>query len=276
MKTYFLILISISLFILGCATIPLFNDRASVAQGIAAKAGLTKEYIKAGRFTLMSYHRLDKRSESISIYIEGDGRAWESKYMLSDDPTPLNPVALRLAAQDPAGNVVYIARPGQYPFSGIPDCDSRYWSGSRFAQEVINSFSQAIDLLKEKSLARHVELIGYSGGGAIAVLLAARRRDVTALRTVAGNLDPQAFCEYHHVSQLEGSMDPMNVAREISLIPQRHFAGSKDSIVPVFITRYFIKQLGDKSDDRITIVQGASHSKEWQQRWKELLSLPLL
>ncbi len=252
---------------------PLFKDRLSVAEEIANKAGFTKEYIKVDDFTLMTYQKFNRRSDTISIYIEGDGRAWETKHRLSDDPTPSNPVALKLAAVDPADNIAYIARPGQYSLSGIPDCDSKYWSGFRFAEEVINSFNRAIDLLKEKSLARHVELVGYSGGGAIAVLVAARRSDVVALRTVAGNLAPKVFCQYHHVSRLEGSMDPMDVAQEMSLIPQRHFVGSKDLVVPEFITHSFVKQEGDQAYDRITVVEGATHTKGWQEHWKELLSL---
>ena len=269
---YTMILLFAAVSILGCATMPVFMSRMSVADGIAGKAGFTKEYIKAGDFTLMTYQRFNRRSDSINIYIEGDGRAWETKYRLSDDPTPSNPVALRLAVADPADNIAYIARPGQYPLSGIPECGSKYWSGFRFAEEVINSFNRTIDRLKEKSRARHVELVGYSGGGAIAVLVAARRSDVVALRTVAGNLNPKAFCKYHHVSRLEGSMDPMDVAQETLLLPQRHFVGAKDLVVPEFIAQSFVKQEGDRTYDRITIVAGATHSNGWQEHWKELLT----
>ena len=238
-------------------------------------AGFTKEYIKAGDFTLMTYQKLNRHSDSISIYIEGDGRAWETKHRLSDDPTPSNPVVLRLAEVDPAENIVYIARPGQYPLAGFPECDPKYWSGSRFAPEVIDSFNTAIDILKEKSHAGHVELVGYSGGGAIAVLVAAGRSDVIALRTVAGNLDIKAFCRYHHVSQLEGSMDPMDVARKVAHIPQRHFIGSKDNVVPFAIAESFVKMEGDKNDGRITVVEGVSHNDGWRKHWRGLLGKAL-
>jgi hypothetical protein len=276
MKRNICIFILLLIQVLGCATMPVFMDRSSVADDIAGKAGFTKEYIKAGQFMLMTYQRFNRSSDSINIYIEGDGRAWETKHRLSDDPTPLNPVALRLAAVDPSDNIAYIARPGQYSLSGLPECDSKYWSGSRFAPEVINSFGRAIDLLKGKSLAHHVQLIGFSGGGAIAVFVAAQRSDVTAIRTVAGDLDPKAFCQYHHVSRLEGSMDPMGVAQAISLLPQRHFVGSKDLVVPGFIAQSFVKKEGDRTYGRITVVEGNTHTKGWQERWKELLSLPPL
>ena len=260
---YTIILLLGTVFISGCTT-------------IAGKAGMSQEYVKAGDFQLVTYQRFNKLSDKISIYIEGDGRAWETKHKLSQDPTPSNPVALRLAAVDPADNVAYIARPGQYSPSGLPECDSQYWSGRRFAPEVVDAFDRAIDILKEKAGAQYVELTGYSGGGAIAVLVAAKRRDVIALRTVAGNLDTKAFCAYHHVSPLEGSLNPMDVAPKTAHIPQHHFIGSKDKIIPFAIAGSFVKMEGDKDDWRVTMVDGPSHNHGWEKRWKELLSMPCL
>jgi hypothetical protein len=274
MNVYILILLQIQ--VLGCATMPVFMDRVSVADDIAGKAGFTKEYLKAGDFTLMTYQKFNRRSDTISIYIEGDGRAWETKYRLSDDPTPSNPVALRLAAVDPADNIAYMARPGQYSLSGVPPCDPKYWSGFRFAPEVINSFNRAIDILKEKSVTKHIELIGYSGGGAIAILVATQRSDVTALRTVAGNLNTNAFCAYHHVSQFDGSMDPIDVAQKVAHVPQRHFVGSVDKVVPFAIAESFVKMEGDKNYERITVVDSISHNDGWYKRWHDLLLMQLL
>lgn len=272
---YVTILLSIIVLMIGCATTSMFMDRAFIADDIAGKAGFSKEYVKAGGFTLMTYQRVNKPSDRISIYIEGDGRAWETKYRLSDDPTPSNPVALRLAAVDPADNVVYIARPGQYSPSGLPDCDSQYWSAKRFAPEVVGTMDRVIDILKEKAGVKYLELVGYSGGGAIAVLVAARRSDVVALRTVAGNLDTNTFCAYHHVSQLYGSMNPLDVARKVARIPQRHFVGTKDRIVPFAVVESFVTMEGQGEQESITIVKDASHNDGWFKRWRKLLAVPL-
>lgn len=255
---------------------PSFMDRAYSAQKRACQAGFTKEYIKAGIFTLATYQRFKALSNNIRIYIEGDGRAWETRSRLSDDPTPSNPVALALAVADQSDAVVYIARPGQFSSQDSAECDPAYWSGRRFAPEVVESFDKAIDILKEKSGAKNIELIGYSGGGAIAVLVAASRGDVSSLRTVAGNLDPKALCEYHKVSQLYGSLDPLDVAQEITGIPQRHFVGSKDKTVPLSIAESFVKREGNTDCDCITIVDGATHKNGWRERWKELLLLPMI
>jgi dienelactone hydrolase len=182
---------------------------------------------------------------------------------------------LRLAVVDPAENVAYIGRPGQYSLSGFPECDSKYWSGYRFAPEVVESFNKAIDILKEKSGADHVILVGYSGGGAVAVLVAAERSDVVAFRTVAGNLNSEALSTYHHVTHLDGSMNPLDVAYKVAHIPQRHFVGSRDKIVPFAIVKSFVKMEKGEKYECITVVDGASHNDGWQRRWKELLAIPL-
>jgi len=270
-----IILLLVTIYITGCATISLFRDRLSLAEDIASKVGFKKEYVKAGDFTLMTYQRFNKFSDSISIYIEGDGRAWETKHRLSEDPTPSNPIALKLATIDPADNVAYIARPGQFPAPGSPGCDPTYWSEGRFAPEVVEAFGRTIDILKEKSGAKYVEFIGYSGGGAIAVLVAARRSDIVALRTVAGNLDPKALCAYHHVSPLEGSLNPLDAAKNLKYIPQRHFIGSKDKVIPYSIVESFVKMENNEFNGCITVVEGATHTSGWRERWRKLLSIPL-
>ena len=285
---HIILVLSVSLSADCVAAMPAFMERAYGPQKRACQAGFDKEYVKAGVFTLMTYQRftpLEKGSspagfkalsENIRVYIEGDGRAWETRGRLSDDPTPSDPVALRLATADSSDNVAYIARPGQFPAPDSAGCDPTYWSARRFAPEVVEAFDRIIDMLKIKSGARRVELVGYSGGAAIAVLVASRRSDVVALRTVAGNLDTKALSAYHQVSQLDGSIDPLDVAQKTAHIPQRHFVGSKDTIVPSSIAESFVRREGDINFTRITVVSGATHKDGWCERWKELLSIPLI
>lgn len=257
------------------SAMPEFMERAYSAQKKACQTGLNKEYVKVGIFTLATYQRFTAPSEKLRIYIEGDGRAWETKTRLSDDPTPSDPIALGLATVDSFDNVAYIARPGQFPAPDAAVCEATYWSARRFAPEVVEAFDKAIDILKKKSGAKNVELVGYSGGAALAVLVAAQRSDVVALRTVAGNLDPKALCAYHKVSQLDGSMDPLDVAQKVARIPQRHFVGAKDKIVPSSIAESFAKKEGDVKGESVTIVPGVTHKDGWGERWKDLLSIPL-
>ena len=254
---------------------PAFMERGYSAQKKACRAGFNKEYVETGMFKLMTYQRLKAPCESIRIYIEGDGRAWETRTRLSDDPTPSDPIALWLAAVDSFDNIAYIARPGQFIAPGSVMCDPTYWSARRFAPEVVDAFGKAIDVLKEKAGVKSVELIGYSGGAAIAILIASRRNDVSSIRTVAGNLDPKALCDYHKVSRLDGSMDPIDAAQKVADIPQRHFVGAKDKIVPPVIAESFARKEGDTNLQNITMVKDATHSSGWRDRWKELLSIEL-
>jgi len=258
----------------GCATSGWLTAPSDSADSFAAQNGFTKSFIKTPDFTLTSYERISQPGSPIRFYIEGDGRAWISRTRLSDDPTPRTPLVIELAAMDPSPNVVYIARPGQYAESGIPGCDPAYWSGQRFSEEVIRSVNEVISQTVLKTGARSIELVGYSGGAAVAVLVAARRNDVIGIKTIAGNLNPNELNRYHNVSRLEGSLDPMEVAEKIKNIPQRHFIGSDDKMIPPLISESFIRKEGIVDNGSITVVDGATHSHGWLERWKELLSLP--
>lgn len=247
----------------------LFSENALSLQTKAKKLNYKKEEITKGFFTITTFHRLEK-SDSIRIYIEGDGRAWKNKICISSDPTPLNPLALSLALSDDSDSVAYIARPGQF---SLKKCDPLYWSKRRFSEEVVQTIDGLIDILKQRCDAKNVELVGYSGGAAIAVIIAASRKDVTSLRTVAGNLNLNLFCSYHKVSPMNGSLDPIDFAKKISNIPQRHFAGSLDGTVPAFMIRSFAEKADVKNC--LTIIDGATHQSRWVEKWNLLLHYPL-
>jgi len=229
-------------------------------------------------FLLTAYSKILEPGKDLHVYIEGDGYAWVTRNRVSGDPTPRRPVALELAAQDPAPNVVYLARPCQYtPMEMNPICEETYWTDKRFSEEVIGSMNQAIDKFAKDAQSSGVHLIGYSGGGAVAVLVAVRRQDVKSLRTVAGNLDPNGLNEYHEVSQLdEASLNPMDAAGRLSAIPQYHFIGANDPIVPAFIAEHFKERSANETCVRIIKVSNADHVNGWAENWKELLRVPVV
>lgn len=71
--------------------------------------------------------------KQLVVYLEGDGRAWASRTIISADPTPVKPLAMWLARADGRPNVAYLARPCQYGGAGQSPCSPRYWSSHRFA-----------------------------------------------------------------------------------------------------------------------------------------------
>ncbi|UTW10213.1 hypothetical protein [Marinobacterium rhizophilum] len=134
--------------------------------------------------------------------------AWISR------PSPAPITGLKLVLADPANNIIYLGSPCQYRAG--PNCASPYWLNKRFAPEVIQSYSLALDRLKQTCNAASLTLVGYSGGGAIATLLTAQRQDVDLLITVAGNLDPVYWTRHHQITPLRGSLNPADEIDRLS------------------------------------------------------------
>ena len=113
---------------------------------------------------------------TITIYIEGDGAEWRGKYEPPRDPTPDNPLTLRLALRDPGASVAYLGRPCQYlDDAALAQCPSLLWMQGRYGEPAVTMMSAAVDLLLLAASAQRVRLVGYSGGGVMAALIAAQR-----------------------------------------------------------------------------------------------------
>jgi dienelactone hydrolase len=248
-------------------------DPNAHADALAAHAHMQRENVTTPGFVLMSYARVSRPDRPLRVYIEGDGVAWLSRTEPSDDPTPARATGLSLAAADAAPNVVYLARPCQFtPMSQNPRCRAEYWTGKRFAREVVDSMSIAVSHFAARAPGQPIELVGYSGGGAIAVLIAARRSDVTSLRTVAGNLDSEYVNRLHHVSAMPDSENPIDFARQVANIPQIHFNGVKDTVVPPAVAAHFVEAASERCA-RAVSVPDVSHESGWRDRWPELLKI---
>ena len=115
-----------------------------------------------------------------------------------------------------------------------------------------------------------VRLVGYSGGAAVAVLVAAGRRDLLDLRTVAGNVSTSRFAAMHRVSPYVGSLDPANAADRLARVPQIHFVGGRDTIVPRMIAEDYAARVGASSCVLIATVAMASHNQGWAETWPTL------
>jgi len=212
-----------------------------------------------------------KAQSELTVYFEGDGFAWLNSSTPSSDPTPINPIGLRLALAQSHGNAAYIARPCQYTQAPSYRCDQALWTNRRFSPEVIDAIQNALDGVKKRFAAEHLTLVGYSGGGAIAALVAARRNDVVKLVTVAGNLDTDAWVMLHHLSPLTGSMNPADEVERLAFVEQLHLVGDIDEIVPKALIERYIARYPEGHRPQIRIVKNADHTCCWQDHWDELL-----
>lgn len=247
--------------------------RRDNADRLAADSGWQRVRLPAGRFVLAGYIPKDipANGTTLTIYLEGDGLAWITGSLVSLDPTPIQPVGLALALRHPQGAAAYLARPCQYvEGSDAQGCSIEYWTSRRFAPEVVESTSQTIDLLKEQFQANQLVLVGYSGGGAVAALVAARRHDVVFLVTVAGNLDHQKWTEQHHATPLTGSLNPADAWEQLRDVPQLHFVGGKDQIVGREVAESFAHHFPAERRPEIRMIPDFDHTCCWAEQWPEL------
>ena len=259
----------------GCTHVASMRAAAakSKAGEIAAAARLAESAVVANNFKIRTYRRGPVHDSVLMVYVEGDGHAWSAPRRAAIDPTPIDPLVLRLAARDPSPSVLYLGRPCQYlDPADLNACDSRYWTSDRYASAVVDALNQVIDdAISGHGKTVPVALVGYSGGGTLAALIAARRHDVRFLVTIAANLDHRLWTRLHRVSALEGSLNAADEAAAIRHIPQLHFVGTDDRIVPRAITESFMRRQGAATNSRIVAVKGFDHQCCWAERWPALV-----
>ncbi|WP_246034916.1 alpha/beta hydrolase [Azoarcus indigens] len=260
----------------ACSTVPTPEARRDAADALARAQGWQAQAIPAGAFTLLAYlpaNAAADPADTLTVYLEGDGLAWITRSQPSDDPTPRDPLALRLALAQPAGKAAYLGRPCQYLRQQNPACGSRYWTTARFAPEVVEASSRALDQLKQATASRRLILVGHSGGGAVAALLAARRTDVDRLITIAGNLDHRAWTTRLRLSPLTASLNPADEIAALRRLPQWHFAGGKDSALPAELVRNFAAAFPPGSPVQVRVEPDYDHHCCWAQAWPQLYGM---
>lgn len=258
----------------GCVEVPSSAELNQRAETLARPAGLLRGQVRTDSFVLTDFSRISSPDLPLTIYIEGDGFAWRTRSQPSADPTPLKPQALALASVDPAANVVYLARPCQFtPMSANPRCSVVYWTGKRFAEEVVQAMDQAVSHFARQVPGQPIHLVGFSGGAGIAALIAARRQDIATLRSVAGNLDTVEFNRLHRTTPMPESLNAIDVAPRLTTLAQIHYYGSNDKVVPATIAQRFAQATAGHCT-QVRAVAGMSHNSDWAQQWPALLAVP--
>lgn len=196
--------------------------------------GWTRLTLSAGGRQLAAEVRNGKARDGIlTVVIEGDGRAHDGRGRPTADPTPRDPVGRKIARAWPRESAVaWLARPCQ--FVQDPACAPADWTTGRFSETAVAATASAVDELKARSGAARVRLVGWSGGGTLAALVAARRSDVAGLVTVAAPLDVGAWTAWHGATPLAG-MDPARGPG--APVPQLHLIGAFDPVVPPALAR---------------------------------------
>ncbi len=271
----------------GCAG-GLFGTRHDVAKDIANGVGMIPEQFVTTHFLIKGYWLPVASARSIAVYFEGDGSAFLSRTQVSPDPTPRDPISLRLAATEANyismqikqhaadqrdRTVVYLSRPCQYLSEGdmLGACNPLFWTTHRFAPEVLSAYQEILATIKRKLSVNRIDLIGFSGGGTIASLIAAERPDVGHLVTFGGALDLDEWTRVRRLSPLTGSKNPAS-ARGLASVDQVHFVGGDDERIPVSIAQAYVRRVGGKASNAIRIVPRVDHSCCWKDFWDTVVA----
>ncbi len=263
-------LLFVSLLLSSC--ISSIEKRVEEADKVASMNKFEKKLVKAGDFVITTYQRISDKDSPYVFYIEGDGSISIGRYAIADNPTPSKVMLFKLATLDTRPNIVYIARPCQYtPVELNPNCNQAYWTDKRMAEEVIESTNIVINSINNGNPA---SLVGFSGGGGVAILVAARNKHIKDIITIAGNLDIENFSKHHGIYALKESLNPIDYAIKISNIPQLHLSGSKDAIVPSKIMQGYIKASSSDCTQQ-KIFPNITHTKGWDKVWQDVLKINL-
>ena len=235
-------------------------------QQLAIEGNFESRWLDAGRFRhLVLWNHAS--GPHLRIYVEGDGTPWLRGTRVSVDPTPSNPVLLRLM-HDATHAAVYLGRPCYFGSATDKGCDERWWTFDRYSRIVVASMCAAANRVSRELGAETVQLIGYSGGGAIVVRMSECTDRLVSLSTIAGNLDPWAWSEHHGYSPLVNLLPPGPAASQHSDVIESHWQCSNDHDVPPSTTDTYFATRGRAIRH---IVDACSHSKGWQRYWSHII-----
>ena len=241
-----------------------FIGACSSYQNLIESGGFSNQVIDGNpyrhRIMINGPGQISPSAQHWHVYIEGDGRAVTAQGRPSLDPTPKTPLLLSMMMQDPMP-ALYLGRPCYFQTED-PNCSPLNWTIARYSQDTVDSMVAAL----EHSLpdAGSITLIGHSGGGTLAVLLAKKLNNVNTVVTLAGNLQVAKWTEYHHYSPLAASLDPAAEPPLPACINQYHFAGDEDEeILPTWIEEYAQQQPGS----HFQRLAGTDHRAGWPLWW---------
>lgn len=264
MKTCNTLILSLFVAVLtACAGAPNLQSRLETAREHSGSK-FQEITLETSQFDLFILATPVSSAGSLTIFIEGDGYAWQSRSRASNDPTPITQTVLSLASAQTSGNVAYLARPCQFVGADSRNCNVSLWTRARYSEPVVASLDEAISYLRSRQPAQTLRLIGYSGGGTLAALLAARRTDVSSLVTIAAPLDIDAFTTHHDVTPLATSLNPRDYVNTLAMIPQVHIIGGEDTVIPEEIALRYLDALPNQSCTQIHVVPDATHWAGWQ------------
>jgi pimeloyl-ACP methyl ester carboxylesterase len=238
----------------GCISMPIHIDNLS--DSLAGQENVRVSTLHGGDFELLAIEKTSNASE-IYLYLEGDGRPWVSGgRRVSADPSPRRLYLLSMMLESP-GPALYLGRPCYFGLGPERHCHPALWTFSRYSERVIAAMVEAagrwLATYQEESM---VTLVGHSGGGVLALLMAERLPQVNRVIAMATPVSLSAWAQQHNYLPLFDSLDPMAIQTWRSDVERHFLFGSDDSVVP---PERFVPLARTIPGSRVEIVPGQGH-----------------
>lgn len=259
------------LLVIVCALVSACTSPRGTLSSIAVDSGYERTDVRAGGFEHVVFTtNLERLRDTprLHVYLEGDGQPWRHRHFVMPDPTPRRPLMLELMGDDPAPSA-YVGRPCYNGKARDPGCNATLWTSQRYSEQVVAAMTEVVRELVARHGVSEVWLIGHSGGGTLAMLMAPRLDMVSHVVTVAGNLDVAAWVRHHDYSPLYGSLDPAREAVLDERIRQWHLLGGRDAVVPPRVVQAALRR---QPEPTIALRWPTfSHGCCWSGLWVEIL-----
>lgn len=242
---------------------------SSYVDRVAAQNGMSKLVAEDDSFRHVVFIKTSNTNDNVlHVYFESDGRPWiNGGRHQASDPTPRDPLALKLMAVD-AANTAYVGRPCYFGLASDPGCNASVWTFGRYSPEVVGSMAEAVRGIIKSGAYREVILIGYSGGGVIARLVAPHIPETIGLLTIAANLDTAAWTALHGYLPLSKSLNPATEDPLPKTILHVQAIGGKDQLVPPCVTDAY-RNAGHQLE--VWLYGDFEHRCCWVREWQYIL-----
>ena len=231
----------------------------SVTNKLDARApldGAVVTSLPGGQFSLYAVERTGVGRHA-RVFIEGDGRPWlAGGRAISDNPTPRKTPLLDWMMQTP-GPALYLGRPCYFE-QDSPACHPMLWTYSRYSETVLDSMQAALNhWLAHQPDINELTLIGHSGGGVLALLLAERIPQTSSVVAIATPLDIDRWAGLHGYGRLFDSINPAQQTEWRPDVTRQLLFGEKDSQVPA---KAFLPAAQKVPEARVHVIENAEHA----------------
>jgi len=261
--TYRILLGYLIVILVGCSSpAAQLNHHASLQN--LKKIVFSNQYIPLIAYTNITHHN---KVDTAYIYLEGDGRPWDRGRWPASDPNTQVSVMLPLLATTTKPSL-YLARPC-YGWTTLPTlCEPMWWTSGRYSQQVLDILNDAIDQHKISHKVKQYVVAGHSGGGALAMLLAAKRKDIIAVITLAGNLDHQTWTQHFGYLPLTHSLAPPPSNHFGNTQYHLHLVAGQDKVIPAPLTQ---KALSHYPNAHSSYYPNFTHTCCWETVWPSII-----